>query len=675
MKEKTRRIFHHIGIGLAALMLLFAAASVYLLFFHDWRGSLSRMASEKSGRLIALDGDLYVDWARQTEIRLAGISVANMQTGSAEQMFSAEQINFKIDLWELLKSNIVMPELRLEKPKLLLEKDADGNSNWSFTDNPAGAVASSVAPDERGEFPAIGRLIIHEGSLQYKDPKEHTDITLKTSTATGKAGENDQIEFSGKGSYNQKSFALNMRGASVIALRDTDDPYPLKADVTIGNTSGTIEGTVLDPLQMKGLDLTMRLQGADMAELFPIFGIALPPSPPYDVRGHLTYNEEAKDWRFTDFAGKMGDSDLSGDAIWDTKQERPKFTANFTSKRLDFKDLGGFIGAAPEPVSAGKRSAEQVEKKQEQEESPYVLPDAPLDISRLSAMDAQVEFTGKQVRSTALPLDDFYLKASLDNKLLTLTPVKFGTANGDVSAQMTINARVSPVKIEGDFTFRKLSLARLFEKMEIGDPANNRGYIGGVAKLKGTGKSLRDMLSTSNGTIGIGMEGGELSNLLIALMGLDIAKSLGFLLSGDEPVKIRCIIGDFAVKDGIMQSNALVIDTEESNVQGAGTINLKNEEMNVTIEANPKDVSALSLRAPLYITGTLKHPDVAIDPAVLVARGGVAATLSAVLTPLAAWVGFIDPGLGEDSDCAQLIKDMQAYTGKKGKASQILVNP
>lgn len=654
--RRPKRILLMIG---AALLLVVVGLVAFVMLF-DFSGYLERKISGESGREVVMGGRTDIRWSSHPRVTIHGLRIGNMEGGTDPLMLSADTINVVVDGWKLLRGRLILSEVTIENPDILLEKDKDGNANWQFGSNPEGKAVDAVTPDNRAEIPVIGRLSIDHGRLRYKDPAKNIDIDSKLSTIQGKMGEKDSIRILGKGIYDNKPFKLDFTGGSVLTLHDTNDPYPLTMHASVADTSVKINGTVMDPLELKGLDLKMEVAGKNAADIFPIFGIALPPTKPYRLKGQLGL--EDKVWKFTDFSGHMGNSDLAGNLSWDTRPEtRPILNATFTSERLDFSDLGALIGATPKEVA-------------ENAQQDRVLPDMPLDITRLSAMDANVEFTGKHVISSDLPLDDFYMKVLLDNKLLKLDPIKFGTASGDVSAVMEINARKTPVAISGDFTFRKLALSRLFHKLEKSldtDPA--RGYIGGVAKLKGYGKSLRDMLATSNGSIGLGMEGGELSNLIVEIIGLDVAESLGFLLSHDKPVQVRCVIGDFAVTDGLMKANSILIDTSDTKVTGKGTLNLKNEAMDMQLHAMPKDPSILSLRTPITISGTLNSPRIGVKAESLAARGGVAGALG-VLFPPAALLAFIEPGLGKDGDCAGLLNDMKAHTGQTGGRSEIPKN-
>jgi uncharacterized protein involved in outer membrane biogenesis len=156
------------------------------------------------------------------------------------------------------------------------------------------------------------------------------------------------------------------------------------------------------------------------------------------------------------------------------------------------------------------------------------------------------------------------------------------------------------------------------------------------------------------------MEQGRVGSLFLELFGLDVAESLGVLAGGNKPVPLRCFIADFEFIDGIMGSKTFVIDTTDTNITGEGAVNFEQERIDFRLVPHPKDFSPFAGRTPINITGPLN--DIAIRPeaASLVARLGIATALSAILTPLAAPLAFVDAGLGEDSDCGAFIQEVRA---------------
>jgi AsmA family protein len=108
-----------------------------------------------------------------------------------------------------------------------------------------------------------------------------------------------------------------------------------------------------------------------------------------------------------------------------------------------------------------------------------------------------------------------------------------------------------------------------------------------------------------------------------------------------------------------MKSKVLVFDTTDTKVTGDGTINLRDEKLDLKLEAHPKNPSPLEARTPILIRGHLGKPEFGVDPSQAVARGAAAVALGALLTPLAALLPLIDLGLGKDSPCQKLIAEAQ----------------
>jgi AsmA family protein len=239
-----------------------------------------------------------------------------------------------------------------------------------------------------------------------------------------------------------------------------------------------------------------------------------------------------------------------------------------------------------------------------------------------------------------------------------IEPVRMNVAGGKAGGIIQVDAQESPPAIEMNLEMRALDLARFFRGTRFAEDMG--GTFGGKLQLKGNGDTVRSMLASSNGQMSVVMEGGKVSNLIVEVLGIDVAQTLGFVLTEDEPVAVRCVVADLGIRDGFVKSNALVFDNEDSNVTGEATANLKNETFKVEMLAHPKDFSPLSARTPVGAEGTFADPHIAIDPSGAIARGAAAVALGVLLTPLAAVIPLLDPGEGKDSPCAALLNQAQS---------------
>jgi len=321
---------------------------------------------------------------------------------------------------------------------------------------------------------------------------------------------------------------------------------------------------------------------------------------------------------------------LGGSASVTVGRDRPLLKANLASKRLDFDDLAGFVGAPPQTGGSEAANAQQRAEAAALAADARMLPDTPYNLAKLRAMDADVRWKAHRINAPGLPLDDMDAHLLLEGGLLRM------------------DARSSPIRTQARIAARGLDLGELFPQAELTKSAIGR--IGGDISLTGTGNSIAAILGSSSGDVAIGMGRGQISNLLMELAGLDIAEALKFLVTKDRTVPVRCAFGDFTVKGGVMQARALAFDTTDTLIVGKGQISLKDETLDLELRPRPKDRSILALRSPLVVGGTFKDPSFRPDFKRLGLRGATALALGSIAPP-AALLATIEVGPGEDSGC------------------------
>ena len=211
---------------------------------------------------------------------------------------------------------------------------------------------------------------------------------------------------------------------------------------------------------------------------------------------------------------------------------------------------------------------------------------------------------------------------------------------------------LSPAAFNTKLDVRALQLNQLFPTVET--TKTGLGKISGQFDLKGRGNSVAQMLGSASGDVAVLMGKGEISNILLEFMGLDGGEVIKFLLRGDRNVQLRCAAAAFDVKQGLMSSRAIVLDTSDTLITGEGQISLANETLDIVLKPQPKDVSILSLRSPLRIGGTFADMTAGPEKTALAGRAGLALLLGAI-NPLLALAATIETGPGEDADCADVL--------------------
>ena len=628
-------------IGVAAFLLLFSAA----LYLFDWnllRPYVERKVSAATGRPFAINGDLAVRLSLRPLIMAHDIVLGNAEWSRDPNMAEIRRLDFRIDILKLLAGRLAFPEIALSEPRFILEVNKNGTPNWVFRkedqDNPV-------------EFPSIRALTIDHGHATYRDATVDTDLSLDIKTLVDdQAGPEPMVEALGKGRFKGMSATINARGGALLSLRSADRPYPIKARAVFGSTKASIDGVLLDPLHLKGEQLNFQLEGSDLALLYPIVGVPIPPTPAYKLAGYLDHVGEI--WSFRKFRGTVGHSDVAGDLSVDRGRKPQRITADLVSRNLDLKDLGGFIGA-----DRGTRPSDVPPPGDK------VLPTEPFSLEKLRAADADVRFRGAKIVTSKLPLEKMNVHLFVNDGTLKLAPLDFAAAGGNLVSQIEMDGRQASIVTHADITARGLHLDQLFPNSKLA--AVNAGTMGGRAKLDTSGNSISQMLGSANGEAAVIMDGGSVSELMLRLSNLDIANSIAVLLGGDRQVPIRCLVGNFKAVNGDFKVEALVLDTPKVSIIGDGGVNFADESLNLRLAAQSKGFSLASLRGPIDITGSFKNPSVRPAMGKVIARGGLAVALGAVTGGPGALIPLLEFGRENDSNCTALINQAKSDAGVK----------
>jgi uncharacterized protein involved in outer membrane biogenesis len=638
--------------------LVLAIAILIAVFDWNWlKGPIERRVQVATGRSFVIKGDLAVNLGMRPRIRAEGVQLGNASWSSEPVMVQLDRVEMRIALWPLLRGQVDIPYVSLQRPDLLIERNRDGEGNWAFAGKKSGSA---------GNLPLIRELRVNDGKLRVHEPVLKTDLSLtfasaESSSKTGRA----PLVAHGAGTYRGDPFKLAARVDSPLDLADKDRPYRIELTASAGETRAHMSGALHGQLQLQSLDLHFDLAGPDLADLYQLVGIPLPQTAAYSLTGQLQRDGDV--WSYRKFKGKVGNSDLEGDASIDIGGERPKLKADLVSTRLTFKDLAGFVGGGPgEPTAVptdvvdapvlgksappSKRQAKLPTATPDSLPGPRVLPDTPYKLDKLRVMDADVNLLAASIDAPKLPLEKMSAHLLLRNGVLELNPLDFDAAGGRIASRITLDAREVSIQTTATAEVYQLDLAKLFPTVQI--TRRGAGRLSGAIALTAQGNSIARMLGSANGDIGLIMGQGHISNLLVELAGLDIAESLKFLIEKDREIPLRCAFADFKIEDGLMSSRGLAFDTTDTVIYGSGTVNLRQEGIDLRLLPQPKDRSPLAMRVPLKIGGTFKDPSFHPEAGPLILRGAAAAALYSVAPP-AALLALIEtgPGKNESLDC------------------------
>ncbi|HZX71182.1 MAG TPA: AsmA family protein [Rhodanobacter sp.] len=704
MRRGSRTI---VVIGSALLALV--ALSLIVIATFNWnrlRPFVSDKVSLAIGRPFAINGDLTVDWRRAhggswlaswlpwPEFTARDVRIANPDWAAKAQFAHLAALRFRLSPLALLAHRIEVPSLQLVNPSVDLERDKQGRATWIF-DLPRETAPSTWRLD-------IGSVGFDEGTIrlddevtrsrlkitvtplqaaipydeivaqQTRDSRKQTGETgAKTGadaagTADGQPVKSNksltyQFAWNAQGSYQGASLTGQGKTGAVLALQDADKPFPVQADVHIGDNHIALVGTLSNPLHLGALDLRLWLSGSTMASLYPLTGIALPDTPPYATEGHLTakLGGQGSRYSYKDFHGHVGGSDLAGNLLFVTGGERPRLSGDLNSRLLRFSDLAPLIGG---DSNAAKKQRDDGTAQPEGK----LLPVEPFRTGRWKSMDADVNFSATRIEhGTMLPIDSLSTHLVLKDGAMYLDPLNFGVAGGHVRSNITLDGSRDPMHGLLKLHARHLKLKQLFPG--FAPMRTSFGEINGDAELTAKGNSIAALLGSADGELKLLMNDGAISKTLLETAGLNVGNIIIGKLFGDKTVKINCAATDMSAKNGLFDMRLFVFDTGDAVINVDGTVNLATEKLDLEVQPHTRGLRILSLRSPLYVRGTLKHPDVGVQKGPLLLRGAGAIALGTIAAPAAALIALIAPSHDNedsgDNTCRAVLQQLR-HSGK-----------
>jgi len=668
----------------ASLVVLLAILVLVIVFF-DWnriKPAINNKVTEELHRAFAINGNLAVVWQREPDeggwrawvpwphVVAEDLSLGNPDGSKQPQMATLKRVERRISPLALLAQRVVIPRIDLTEPNANLQRLADGRANWTFKFDPKDPNAE---PSNWGvDIGAIGfdkgHVTLDDQSLKTQldvlidplgKPVPFSDIVgdkaAKTAQEKGAAPQDYAFALKVKGQYHAQKLEGSGKIGGLLALQDAAKPFPLQAQVKIADTSVELAGTLTDPLNLGALDLRLKLAGTSLGNLYPLTGVTLPDTSPYATDGHLIarlHEPSGAVFRYEEFNGKIGESDIHGSLAYVASQPRPKLSGSLLSNQLLFADLAPLIGA--------DSNAKQKERGGDSKQPPdKVLPVEEFKTERWRDMDADVEFTGKRiVHSEKLPFNDLYTHLVLTDGELRLEPLRFGVAGGNLEAQIRLNGRTEPLEGQAKLTARKFKLKQLFPTFE--PMKTSFGELNGDADISGRGNSVAKLLGSANGNLKMLINDGAISRELMELAGLNVGNYVVGKIFGDKEVKINCAAADFDIKTGLATTRLFVFDTENAIIYIDGTANMATEQLDLTITPESKGWRLISLRSPLYVRGPFIKPDAGVKAVPLMLRGAGMVALGVIAAPAAGLLALVAPSGDAPNQCAPLLEQMKA---------------
>ena len=237
---------------------------------NEFKPEISRFVEEKTGRELDLAGDLELTWFPWLGVETGALALSNAEGFGDESMIAADNVRVKVMLMPLLKKQLEIDTVVLDKPRIRLHTRADGSTNWDDLIAMAGANPGASGSGGQNAGAVAGLVVqgisVIDGQVWWQNDLSDQSLKLEDlDLSTGKLVPGAALDV---------DFSVDVSGNAV------PEPATIKLDTTItvseNMESVALESTVLNlSMQSMGAELSIeRLSYAVQAGLAAISGIA-----------------------------------------------------------------------------------------------------------------------------------------------------------------------------------------------------------------------------------------------------------------------------------------------------------------------------------------------------------------------------------------------------------------
>jgi AsmA protein len=404
-------------------------------------------------------------------------------------------------------------------------------------------------------------------------------------------------------------------GTPALLLAGGAGPLPVDLRLEGQGVAGTAKGAIAQPRALRGLDLAVTAEAADLAP----YGLSGPGSlsarlvaPGPGLAGGLRLNGLRVEHPAL---AAQGDLALALAA-------RPNLTGTLAFPRLDVDALRA---ARPAPAAAPAAPASPAPAAAAADSR--VIPATPLPFAALRAVDGDLRLSAPAITAGGQTWRQVSARLVLDNGNARLAPLSAQTPAGPVTLQVEAEGRADPPRLRVVATSPGLDMAALSRALGR-DPL----LIGAAqldADLAGTGTDLRAVAASAAGHLGLALVDGRVPRALLRALPQEV---LGMVLpGGNEDIPLRCFALRAPAEGGILRVATLYAEGGLGRIAGTGAIDLRDETLALRLRTDLR-AGPVALRAPVNIAGRWTAPRVGVEPGAA-AAAGIGAFLSQQQTP------------------------------------------
>src|SRR5712692_464453 len=533
-------------LGVAGVVILALAAAVIFALSFDanrYKPEIERLAKERTGRTLKLQGNLQVAVFPSLGAKVAGLTLS--ERGRDQEFLALESAHASVALLPLLHGQVVVDGIRVSGLKVHVVKQKDGRFNFSdlLEARPAAAPATSKAPSEPGKDQGkvgfdIGSVQVERSSLSYRDLASGQELALSDlKLSTGRIAERAEGKL---------TLHVSAKGRSP----DLDVKLDIGSDYRFDFAAKSYSVAKLDA-KLSGVVAGTNLE-------IPVSG-----SLRADLEKQTANAELSSKFDETSLQAKLGLTKFTPAAY--------VFDINVDRLNLD-RYLPPEKKAAAAPVPAAGKPA------------PEKQADTPVDLSALKDFNAngRMQLGALQVRG--LKLANLKAEVRAGNSRLDVAPHAASLYEGSVAGALTLQADGRVALKE---TLTGVAIGPLLRDVAQQDRLEGRGNL--ALDVAAAGKSVNAMKRSLAGTAKLNLRDGAINGVDIAAVLRKAKSALGQqsaqAASTPEKTDFSEFAASFTIRNGVAHNEDLDVKAPLFRLTGRGDIDIGNSSIDYVTKA------------------------------------------------------------------------------------------
>jgi hypothetical protein len=527
--------------------------------------------------------------------------------------FSAENL----DIGRVLRRMQVVDDLRLRADALELLVTMQGATPSQF------AMNTLLQADLLGFNWKIPRS--NSGSEAAAEENFEVDLEhVQLTTAPGQA-----TTWTSRGRVDGVGAELFMRAPSLNDIISDMAELPITLVAAAGNDVAMIDAR-FDRTTEDRLLARVTISGQVIANDNRTLSELPSPLEDYQLRSSVILGENRL--RLADVQMLMGTSSVQGHFDIDAGGPRTKFDVSLHAPYLqtddllywsrDFREATPDSGKSVEPViETGTEEIDTVDEPTGSQGVLFLLNDFLAEFRESN--DLAVHLTVDELHAGPDLLGGAEIQLHVDETEFSLSPVTFSLPGGGVDAEYRASFRDGRLDAGLSVRADALSYGGL---LRLADPDSEaRGLMYLDADIRADvefppGAIPMDLLfENAQGEIDLAAWPQNFEAGILDLWSANLVLAILPTPEGGEASRLNCLVTRFDIEDGLMNSRTTLLDTTDTIIRGSGTIDLKEEQLDLLVWPQAKREKFLSVSTPVTITGLFADFQIGVEPAGFVA--------------------------------------------------------